>query len=97
MKQRLLLLVLMPVYAVAQPSLLTLQHAVEKALQHYPLVKQKDLLKQTAGLTVENLNRNFLPQVSFNGLATYQSEVTSISIPVPGISITRSPWRLDIF
>ncbi|MFN8251682.1 MAG: TolC family protein [Ferruginibacter sp.] len=88
MKQRLLLLVLMPVYAVAQPSLLTLQHAVEKALQHYPLVKQKDLLKQTAGLTVENLNRNFLPQVSFNGLATYQSEVTSISIPVPGISIT---------
>ncbi len=87
MRQKLLLLALLPFCAAAQQPVLTLQKANELAQQHYPLVKQKDLLQQTASLTAENLSRNFLPQVSFNGQATYQSDVTSISIPIPGIKI----------
>ena len=87
MKRKLLLLLLMPVYTMAQQNTITLQKVNELAQQHYPLIKQKDLLKQTSGLTIENLGKNFLPQVSFNGQATYQSDVTSVSIPIPGITI----------
>ena len=87
MKRKILLLLLMPVYTMAQQNTITLQKVNELAQQHYPLIKQKDLLKQTSGLTIENLGKNFLPQVSFNGQATYQSDVTSVSIPIPGITI----------
>ena len=88
MKRIQALLLLLPFFAAAQQPALTLQKAYELAQQHYPLVKQKDLLKQTAGLSTENLSKGFLPQVNFNGQATYQSEVTQVSIPIPGISIT---------
>lgn len=87
MKRILSLLALLPFCVAAQQPVLTLQKANELAQQHYPLVKQKDLLQQTASLTVENLSKSFLPQVSFNGQATYQSDVTAVSIPLPGIKI----------
>lgn len=87
MKRKLLLLLLLPVYTMAQQNTITLQKVNDLAQQHYPLIKQKDLLRQTSSLTVENLGKNFLPQVSFNGQATYQSDVTSVSIPIPGITI----------
>lgn len=88
MKRTLLFLLALPLAGAAQVTQLTLQKTYELAQEHYPLVKQKDLLRQTAGLHVENLSKGFLPQVSFNGQATYQSEVTQVSIPIPGISIT---------
>lgn len=88
MKRTLFILLLLPLAAAAQVSPLTLQNTYELAQQHYPLVKQKDLLKKTASLSIENLSKGFLPQVSFNGQVTYQSEVTQVSIPIPGISIT---------
>lgn len=78
---------LLPLLAAAQQPSLTLQKANELAKQHYPLIKQKELLKQTAALSVENLSKAFLPQLSINGQATYQSEVTAVSIPLPGINI----------
>lgn len=88
MKRTLFILLLLPLATAAQVTPLTLQNTYELAQQHYPLVKQKDLLKQTASLSIENLSKGFLPQVSFNGQVTYQSEVTQVSIPIPGISIT---------
>ena len=66
---------------------LSLQRAYDMAQQNYPLIKQRDLIKQTTGYTVDNLSKGFLPQISFSGQATYQSEVTGVKIPIPGISI----------
>jgi outer membrane protein TolC len=72
---------LMPVTASAQ---LTLDSAYAAARNNYPLIKQKDLIRQTANLNIENLKKSFLPQVSVNGQATYQSAVPGIDIPIPG-------------
>lgn len=69
-------------------SSLSLEKAYEKAKQNYPLVKQRGLIKQTADITIENLNKGFLPQASLSGQATYQSEVTEVKIPIPGVTIT---------
>jgi len=66
---------------------LTLEQAYELARQNYPLAKQKDLIRQTADISIENLNKGYLPQILLTGQATYQSEVTQVNIPAPGIVI----------
>jgi len=74
--------------AMAQDStVLTLDQANDLAQKNYPLIKQKDLVRQTAALNVSNLSKGYLPQVSINGQATYQSDVTKVNIAVPGINI----------
>ena len=66
---------------------LTLEEARQLARNNYPLMRQKELISKTAGITIENLQKAFLPQVSLSGQATYQSEVTQVKIPVPGVTI----------
>jgi outer membrane protein TolC len=85
MKKLLLILLLFAHAASAQT--ITLEKVNELARQHYPLIKQKELIRQTKELTVENLSKGFLPQLSVSGQATYQSDVTRVKIPVPGVSI----------
>ena len=68
-------------------SRLTLEQANAFAGKNYPAIKKKDLLSQTASLNIENLQKGFLPQFSLNAQATYQSDVTRINIPIPGIKI----------
>lgn len=85
MKKLLFLFVVLSKLSFAQT--VTLEQVQAKARQQYPLVKQKDLIKQTKDITIENLNKGFLPQLTVSGQATYQSEVTTVKIPVPGVTI----------
>lgn len=74
--------------AWAQDStLITLEQTYQWAQQNYPMIRQKDLVKQTAAYTISNLNKGFLPQLTVSGKATYQSDVTSIPITIPGLNI----------
>ena len=66
---------------------LTLDKVNELARQNYPLIRQKDLIRQTKEITIENIKKGFLPQFAVNGQATYQSDVTMVKIPVPNVSI----------
>ena len=66
---------------------LTLEAVWQQALDHYPLSRQRDLLRQTEQITLANLNRSYLPQVVLSGQATYQSEVTQIVTPLPEFQI----------
>lgn len=65
----------------------SLEQAIQLARQNYPLIKQKDLVKQVTQINLQNLDKNFLPQFSLSGQATYQSDVTRIDIPIAGIKI----------
>src|SRR5258708_6584993 len=87
MKRPLFLLLLLPSLAQAQQTL-NLAKAYDLATQNYPLIQQKDLVSKTSSINIDNLSKGFLPQFSVSGQATYQSDVTQVSIPVPGISIT---------
>ena len=88
MKQIFWMLVLMTGFAKAQlPASLSLDKAYELAKQNYPLIKQRELVKQTTNLSIDNLSKAFLPQATISGQATYQSEVTKVNIPIPGINI----------
>lgn len=72
---------------LASAQTLTLEQVQQKAKQQYPLLKQKDLIQQVKDINIENLRKGFLPQLSVSGQATYQSEVTTVKIPFPGVSI----------
>jgi len=71
--------------ATAQPLTLTESHAL--ALENYPLVKQRDLIAQSAAYSIDQANTGYFPQININGQATYQSAVTQIPIQVPGIAM----------
>jgi len=71
---------------------LSLSQAYDLARKNYPVIKQKDLVRQTSELTISNLSKGYLPQFSLNGQATYQSDVTKVDIAIPGIDI-KSPGK----
>jgi outer membrane protein TolC len=64
--------------AAQSPRQISLEEAWQKALAHYPLTRQRELLQQTEHLTLRNLNRGNFPQLLVSGQATYQSEVTQL-------------------
>lgn len=69
------------------------------AIQNYPLIKQSDLLNKTTLLSVENIQRALYPQITINGQASYQTDVTSIQIPIPGFSpsaLSKDQYRATI-
>lgn len=66
---------------------LTLEQAYELSEKNYPVTKQSRLIEQTAAISIDNLNKGYLPQLSLSGQATYQSEVTEVPIKVPGFDI----------
>ncbi len=66
---------------------LTLDECYTLAEKNYPLVKQKELLALSKEYSVSDISKGFLPQVSVNGQATYQSDVTQIPISFPGVDI----------
>lgn len=66
-----LALVLLPFATYAQ----TLEECQQAAEQNYPLIRQYDLIKKTTDLTVSNIAKGWLPQVSASAQVTYQSDV----------------------
>lgn len=66
---------------------LTLESCYELARQHYPMTKQRELISKSKEFSVLNASKGYLPQISLNGQATYQSEVTRVPISVPGVNI----------
>lgn len=87
MKKGLIILFFLPHSLWAQVHKLTLEDAYRQAQTNYPVIRQKDLVRQTAELNISNLSKGNLPQLSFNGQASYQSDVTKVNIKVPGITI----------
>ena len=55
----------------------TLEECWQAAEQNYPLIRQYGLIEKTTELTVANIRKGWLPQVSAQAQATYQSDVTA--------------------
>lgn len=71
-----LIQMLLPILAQAQT--VTLDECQRLAQKNYPLIKQYDLIRQTTDYSIKNINRGYLPQLSFNGQASYQSDVANL-------------------
>ena len=53
----------------------TLEECQRAAEQNYPLIHQYELIGKTTDLTVANIQKGWLPQISASAQATYQSDV----------------------
>ena len=55
----------------------TLEECQQAAERNYPLIRQYGLIEKTTELTVANIQKGWLPQVSASAQATLQSDVTA--------------------
>lgn len=78
-------------FRLSSAQVLTIEECYEKARQNYPLIKQKELVARSTEFSVANVKSGFLPQVSLNGQASYQSEVTRL----PGPAVLVEPLSKD--
>ncbi len=74
-------------YGIPAQNTLTIDDCQSKARNNYPLIRQFGLIEQSKDYNLSNLSKTYLPQLSLNGQATYQSEVTQLPIRVPGIDV----------
>ena len=73
MRRIILGLLMLPIMAQAQ----TLEECQQAAERNYPLIQQYGLIEKTTQLTVANIQKGWLPQVSASAQATYQSDVVA--------------------
>jgi len=66
-------------WITAQSGNLSLEECYRLAKENYPMIRKMDIITKTTDFTVENANKRYLPQVSFSGQATYQSQTISFS------------------
>jgi len=69
------------------PRTLSLEECLAKARNHYPMIRQLELVTKAADYNVSNAGKANLPQLVINGQATYQSEVTQLPLSLPGQEI----------
>lgn len=73
MKKLFIGLIMLPIMLQAQ----TLEECQRAAENNYPLIRQYGLIDKTTELTVDNIQKGWLPQVSALAQVTYQSDVIS--------------------
>ncbi len=87
------------VIAPAQ-GVLTLEQCYTAAQTNHPLGQQQAVLQQMSSLAVANLHTNrWLPQLSVNGQASWQSEVTQLPIEIPNVAvpvISKDQYKLTL-
>jgi outer membrane protein TolC len=59
----------------------------QKAVESHPLGLKKAELEQIKQLNLKIIESTYLPQLKLNGQATYQSDVVSIDLDIPGMDI----------
>ena len=64
---------------------ITLDDCRRLAREHYPEIRQYDLIRRTAGYTLSNARRAWLPQVSLSGQATWQTDVPGFPEQMTGL------------
>jgi len=101
MKKLVLSLTMLPMLAIGQ----TLDDCQQAAEKNYPLIQQYGLIEKTTQLTVANIQKGWLPQVSAQAQATYQSDVTAwpndMKVMMSGMGIdmkglTKDQYRVGI-
>jgi outer membrane protein TolC len=74
---------------------ITLDSCYALARQNYPLVRQLDLIESCVRYTIENASMGYYPQLSINGQATYQSDVTQVPVSLPNVPvISKDQYKL---
>ena len=66
---------------------ITIDDCQKKAEANYPAIVRYDLIEQTKSFNMANANKAYLPQGTLSAQGTWQSDVTSIDLNMPGVEI----------
>ena len=72
-------------------SSVSLASLLEAARKHHPTLAKQPLLEKSLALRSKEINQAYWPQLSVGASATWQSDVTSVDISVPGVMISPPP------
>ncbi|MEI7422857.1 MAG: TolC family protein [Prolixibacteraceae bacterium] len=87
-----LLLLFIAGHGYGQVSSINLDDCYRLARENYPRLPDTKRQKEISDLRIQNIGTSWNPQLNLNGQATYQSEVTKVNVPLPGVTIP-SPSR----
>jgi outer membrane protein TolC len=87
MKKLTTLLFILLTFTVFSQEKLSLEDCYILVNKNYPLAKQANLLAKQNALDLEIIKTEKLPQLDVEAQATYQSDVTSVPIVIPGSTI----------
>ena len=78
-----------------------LEICYEKAIQYYPVARDKKLNEELSELKIKNVTSAWYPQLSIGAQASYQSDVThlDVKLPFPGITFpepARDQYRMTL-
>lgn len=79
------LLAMLPLWAATGRAQLSLEQCHERAYRNYPLLARYDLVNQTKDYTMANLRKGYLPRLSLNASASYQSDVAALPDVLTGL------------
>lgn len=88
MKLKYILFILFGYTATAQQTI-TLNQCYDLLSENYPLLKQGEFIDQQNQLDLEILNNKRKPTIELLTQASYQSDVTSLPITIPNITIEK--------
>jgi hypothetical protein len=76
-------LILVAALWIAQSAIaadvLTIEQCYDEARANYPLTTERGLIEQSEQFNLSNAAKGWLPQVSVNAQASYQSDVTKVA------------------
>jgi len=88
MKRFLILLFLFPaLVSLGQVGTVSLEECYRLARENFPKLSDAKRQQEISDLKIKNIGISWNPQLNLNGQATYQSEVTKVTVPIPGITI----------
>ena len=85
MRRSVYLIISLWLFSIAPALSQTLEACQQAAEQNYPLIRQYNLIEKTTELTVSNIQKGWLPQISASAQATYQSDVASFPDQLLGV------------
>lgn len=87
-KYSLLASLILPLLSFSQSNdTLYIENCYQALLTNWPTSKNIGLTEEASNLKTKNINSSLFPQISINGQATYQSDVVSVSLPIPNLNI----------
>jgi outer membrane protein TolC len=82
---------------MAYSQTITIEECLRKAKNNYPLIKQFDLIEKSKEYNIANLRKTLLPQAAINVQASYQTDVVTLPIDIPGVpSISKEQYRANV-
>ena len=88
MKKLFFLLCVAPLALQAQRAETQLSECQEKAVQHFPLIKTRELLQRIQTDRLKNISTARWPQNEIAAQATTQSAVPTLPVKIPGATVT---------